>query len=229
MIRYSDMKTLRTLITEKTQTVEALIGMIQAGRFPDLKAMAQFLEKNGKPLKKIGSGWFSDAFVGTDGQPDWVLKVLFKKDPGYEEFLRVAMAQSSSLYPKVRKPFVLGGRKCVFVEHLHINKSELSKNIRYLVRQHAPESFEKYKDSSSTTATLVFKYLMPEFAEGNEGLSIIFEEMGKKHGFTAKDILDYYRQVSGIGKWDLHGDNVGIRKNGEMVFFDPVSFAEDAA
>ena len=71
------MKTYREfteILTERTAHIEVLKSMIRSGKFKTVNDLVWYLYE--KPWAKLlGEGSFSFAFVGKNGEPEWVLKI----------------------------------------------------------------------------------------------------------------------------------------------------------
>jgi hypothetical protein len=238
------MKTLKNLI-EKSQDVEVVIAALQSGRFSEHKELFAYLESQGLKVEQTGKGHFSTVFKAAGRRPDWVLKTTWV-DEGYDAFLPMAkdFSPSNPLFPKVRGPYRLGKFSCVFVEHLnstHPILSEIEGRVKKVIKaldKGDPEE-KVYKSILKLDGrnpnrlyadftTKVFKHALPIWYEGKGGreeYGRLFEGLSREFFFKMEHLESFMRIVYGHGPrgWDLKSENMGLRKDGHLVFFDPIA------
>ncbi len=215
MERYDDLERVWRAISKCTTAVEVedvMRQLIPNGLFSD-------------------EGNFSLVFKSPSSN-EFVLKLSTK---GYDVWPKYAQMVSENelyktnpLFPVIPKPYFkilpnggLNGNAAIgFIEYLEMDKTE--------IQAHLHKAVEELPDRSSSI------YAADPFIEGwyeyeEKGTSPILDAICKYFKIDPVHMIDFFNKVNplntGFRSMDLHAANIGYRKNGEIVLFDPLGYA----
>ena len=205
------MKTFRQYLIEKAADAAVFIELLKADRFGTVPEVFEYLNSKDKRIERIGKGLFSVVYSkGTN--PDYVLKVSKSGDHGksdaWVDFAKIAMRESGSLWPKILYGGTLGdGGIIAIVEALIIDPDRLD----LMFNEKFGMPFEDVSDD------LVYDII------DDDPRSDLVVGAAELCRCSVDELIRYVRVAHELGIWDLHSENAGFRRNGEIVFFDPVS------
>lgn len=171
---------------------------------------------------KIGKGSFSDAYASKDKQ--WVLKAANTED-WYDPFHDyVALAQKSagknSLLPKILWSGEKWQRKFVILEYVNV----------FAKLDPIPILSKTYPNTTHPGTYFTRDLQMLAYGEHDRLLRSVMEvdKVLKSYKSSYKDYMDWVDlcsknlEVFPNGA-DIHSYNMGVRKDGSLVIFDPVA------
>lgn len=216
------MKSFNQFITERRKDANILFSMLNSGEFQDLDDFSEFMDSENW-IKPLGNGYYSMVY-GSKKHSEVVCKVTedSHRDPWYK-FAKIAQKnwQSNSLFPEILyiyEGFEESTDAVAFFEHL-----DIAENMHY-------PSEVVYKPFRQAVETILFNKLPNEnnsIEYFNENIKRIQHIFDYPPNFTPEIFVDFCKKAKNIWKYsysvDLHEGNIGFRKNGEMVLFDPAS------
>lgn len=229
-------------ITERKVHVAAIKSMLESGYFPDYKSFETYIYKD-KPdvFRAIGSGFFSIVFDHRDSSRngEFVMKVSHTgQDDGYKEFIPVAQkyAAANSLFPKIEYFYEFpGGEFVVFLERVTVGDNAIERLFLPLAEKlwNKTKFFTRFQEVKQKYGFFGFfsfeifgrvkwdpKFNPRQKASGYNYLI----EAAKLLNVSHDQLFDYIVKTIHLGRrWDLHNGNVGYRKDGSWVFFDPIA------
>lgn len=207
------------LITEKEIQIDVLTSMIKSGRFAGSSELENYV-KTRMNATKMGEGNFS-VVLSSGSEVEFVMKipVLRTQYNSWFKFAEMAMKNhsSNSLFPRVKMLHDFGNDDYVgFIESLRIYPqafTDLADKI--LVKNRVPH----VKDQFFHMMSYVKRDALKEGKHGSVTQSFL-----EYFRIDFAQVQDFYRKIDRIqdAHDDMHAGNVGLRKNNELVFFDPI-------
>lgn len=146
-------------------------------------------------LKQFEQAWgrYSTAFYIS---PNEIIKVS-PEDKAFAAFAMMCRGNNNSLFPKVFDSVSLpDGTFCCRMER-----------VTPLI---------KFRDAYSV------EELVDCLSDGSE-VPVEYDGLMQSLHFTESDLDSFITQVSSLGKNDIHVNNMGRRKDGSLVIFDPIN------
>lgn len=230
------------LFMERAEQADIIKRSIESGVF--------LSTKTGKPVKvnsldsfnrylkqqhgrvQVGQGYYSDAYVGGEGlgSAEYVLKVKRRARHGETDHWFDTYGPycyqnkpTNPLFPKVLyigQP-VWSDQPIAFVEKLKFDIDVVTN----LVRKHLGSNDPKHMMRIAVelyTGTRTFASDMVDKEKFTARFNLLLNEMGS----NSKDFEEFANALVGMArpsKFDMHGNNMGWRDNGELVISDPLS------
>lgn len=233
----------KNYLEERKVHVAALRSMLESGYFPTYNSFEQYVYMD-KPeiFKEIGSGFFSVAFDHRDSSKagEFIMKMAFRGDDdiGYKAFIPIARknAASNSLFPRIEYVYTFSsGEYVAFIEKLNVNPSSIDRLFSELASRvwEKTKFFTRFREVQQKYG--MFSYFSfeilgrvkwdPKFNPKQQASGYkYFIEAAKLLNVPHEQLYDFISKVIHSGRrWDLHRENVGYRKDGSWVFFDPIA------
>jgi hypothetical protein len=223
---------LHQLYERRQQAVE-IVGVLQTGRvitdagMMEIDSNEKFQQylKNTYQIKELGKGFYSIAHRGAGGH-EFVIK--WHKDPrtgaldAWYRFAEVAKKKyvTNTLYPEILfagKPAWATQSNIQFaiLEHLDIRSEvELNELSTEILGQGTKLEFKVGMQWAMETAKKGFK------TSDSDTVRHFFDVLN----IDPDEIAEFAQDISNLGGFpDVHPGNIGWRKNGQTVIFDPIS------
>lgn len=173
---------------------------------------------------QIGDGMFSIAMAKGEN-PQYVLRVSKKAgdDNAADAMFTMSSSSKSSLNAQYIYFGTVFGHKCAVFEYLWVNSHSTAKRYYEAFEKLGEKLYTKFDVFSWHLAQYIYE---PQAFEGEpakiEKLASIFYD--KPFAEIKQWHLDLQKiYPNAFAKWDLHDANLGYRKNGEVVIFDPIA------
>ena len=219
-------------LSEKKQDVALLAAKIRAGNFSNSIQLTKYVRES-ESLKAnwLGEGFFSVVYAsGTD--PEFIMKVPRSSGSrkgdiypdAWTDFAKIAKqaADKNPLYPKIEFFHEFGNNDFVaFIEVLNmVPESKLDNESGTIYTRTVDKSTYRFKDPMFSD---VMSGVRDFFMKSSSEFELLANEFMKLFGISAVHLDEFFNSIAKLGKLDLHAANVGFRKNGQIVLFDPVA------
>jgi hypothetical protein len=201
-------------IFERVDQAVAIQGILQTGMYVDDRGSFTTINSDDEfedylyqnyDLVPVGSGVFSIVKAGAGGR-DFVIKMSLSArravSDNWYSFAKVAQANThNSLFPQILfagDPAWRDEKKYGLLEFLEIR--EPSDHVVF-----------------DATMDLAHSWALGSIPD-NPG---VFEFLKNNH-INAKEFREFVRLTDSLGSFDIHSGNIGWRKDGSAVIFDPV-------
>lgn len=211
---------LREILTERAADVDIILKQIKAGGYQSptgFKPLETFRQLEDYLLlqfnvKNIGQGSFAYVLQSPGGK-DYIFKVGRESADPFWEFAKVAPKYfpKNSLFPDIK-----------YLGSLPQDTDETNTQVNFAFIEFlktSPKTLDQMARNKDLNVYDFYDLTYDIFSGSGDGH---FEYFCETFKVSENDLIELMDVVKELGRWDGHHKNAGWRKNGELVFFDPV-------